>query len=73
MSVFQHPYLTRGVVKTPNGAFIITRGLVDVPDHVGEALGWRRIEDDDDGMVPRQQPVGRLAASEPRASRRARG
>jgi predicted RNA-binding Zn-ribbon protein involved in translation (DUF1610 family) len=47
VGVFQHPHLTRGVVKTARGAFVVRRGLVEVPDEVGESLGWRRIEEDD--------------------------
>jgi hypothetical protein len=47
VAVFLHPHLTRGVVKTPRGAFEITRGRVDVPDEVGESLGWRRVDEDD--------------------------
>ena len=43
MSVFQHPHLTRGIVKTSKGAFVITRGLVEVPDEIGESLGWRPV------------------------------
>ena len=44
MTIFQHPHLIRGIVKTPRGAFIISRGLVEAPDDVGESLGWRRID-----------------------------
>ena len=40
MSLFQHPHLTRGIVKTAKGAFVVSRGLVDVPDELGESLGW---------------------------------
>jgi hypothetical protein len=47
MSLFRHPHLTRGVVKTPKGAFLVCRGLVEMPDEIGEALGWRSIEEDD--------------------------
>ena len=47
MGVFQHPHLTRGVVKTARGAFEITRGLVEVPDDIGESLGWQRVDEDD--------------------------
>ena len=47
MSVFQHPHLTRGIVKTPMGAFLVTRGLVEAPDDIGEALGWRLVGSDD--------------------------
>ena len=46
MSVFQHPHLTRGIVKTANGAFTISRGLVEMPDEIGEALGWRPFDPD---------------------------
>ena len=47
MSVFQHPHLTRGIVKTAMGAFLVTRGLVEAPDDIGEALGWRPVGSDD--------------------------
>jgi hypothetical protein len=40
MSVFHHPHLTRGIVKTPKGSFVIVRGLVEAPDEIGESLGW---------------------------------
>ena len=44
MSVFQHPHLTRGIVKTAKGSFIVKRGLVDVPEEIGEELGWQRVD-----------------------------
>jgi hypothetical protein len=44
MSTFQHPHLTRGVIKTPNGAFVVSRGLVEMPDDIGESLGWLRVD-----------------------------
>ena len=44
MSVFLHPHLTRGIVKTPKGAFVIVRGLVEAPDEIGESLGWHPVE-----------------------------
>ena len=46
MSVFQHPHLTRGIVKTAKGSFIVKRGLVDVPDEIGEELGWQLVDTD---------------------------
>jgi hypothetical protein len=46
MSVFQHPHLTRGIVKTARGSFIVKRGLVDVPDEIGEELGWQPVDTD---------------------------
>jgi hypothetical protein len=46
MSVFRHPHLTRGIVKTAKGSFIVKRGLVDVPDEIGDALGWQPIDTD---------------------------
>jgi hypothetical protein len=47
MGMFQHPHLTRGIVRTPKGAFVITRGLVEVPDELGEALGWQPADTED--------------------------
>ena len=47
MSVFQHPHLTRGVVKTAKGSFIVKRGLVEAPDEIGEELGWQPVDTDD--------------------------
>jgi hypothetical protein len=44
MGLFQHPHLTRGIVKTATGAFVITRGLVEMPDDLGEALGWQQVD-----------------------------
>ena len=46
MSVFQHPHLTRGIVKTAKGSFIVKRGLVDVPEEIGEELGWQLVDAD---------------------------
>jgi hypothetical protein len=48
MGLFQHPHLTRGIVKTAKGAFVVSRGLVDVPDELGESLGWRPADAADD-------------------------
>jgi len=47
MSVFQHPHLTRGVVKTAKGSFIVKRGLVEAPDEIGEELGWQPVDTED--------------------------
>ena len=47
MSLFRHPHLVRGIVHTSNGSFTINRGLVDVPDEVGESNGWLRLEPGD--------------------------
>lgn len=48
MKVFQHPHLTRGIVQTVKGAFILSRGRVEMPEDVGESLGWRSVDRDDD-------------------------
>jgi hypothetical protein len=45
MAIFRHPHLVRGVVHTPHGAFVIVRGLVDLPDEIGESLRWAREEE----------------------------
>ena len=57
MSMFQHPHLTRGVVQTAKGAFMISRGLVDLPDEIGESLGWRQVEKIDE-VRPAGSPLG---------------
>jgi hypothetical protein len=44
---FRHPHLTRGIVKTAHGAFSVTRGLVEAPEAVGDALGWLRVDDEE--------------------------
>ena len=44
MALFRHPHLTRGIVHTPHGNFQIVRGIADIPEEVGEALGWARSE-----------------------------
>lgn len=46
MPVFKHPCLVRGVVHTPYGAFSLERGFVEMPEEVGEALGWARVSDE---------------------------
>ena len=65
MAVFQHPHLTRGVVTTPRGSFVITRGFVSAPDEIGESLGWRRVD------VEQEAPIsaGQRQASRPRDAR----
>ena len=45
MAIFRHPHLIRGIVHTPYGAFAISRGYADIPEEIGEALGWSRAED----------------------------
>jgi hypothetical protein len=47
MGLFRHPHLVRGVVHTADGNFAISRGVVSVPDEVGESRGWVRLEHDD--------------------------
>ena len=69
MSMFQHPHLIRGIVKTAKGAFIISRGLVETPDDIGESLGWQRV--DAEPRTPADTPVSaiRRDASEQRDAR----
>lgn len=45
MARYQHPHLTRGVVHTPMGAFTVNRGIVELPDEIGESLGWTAVSD----------------------------
>ena len=46
MGLFRHPHLVRGIVHTSEGAFQIERGIADLPDEVGAALGWIRVDED---------------------------
>jgi hypothetical protein len=62
MAMFQHPHLTRGVVQTTKGAFVISRGIVNAPDEIGESLGWTRV--DSDSVLPSDAA---LAAARQRA------
>jgi hypothetical protein len=68
MAVFQHPHLTRGIVRTPGGAFVISRGIVSAPDEIGEALGWRRIDEESHVPSPSLVPAEQRAASARRDS-----
>ena len=45
-TLFRHPHLTRGVVHTTWGNFVIERGLVRAPDSVGAQQGWQRVGSD---------------------------
>jgi hypothetical protein len=46
LSKFRHPHLTRGIIHTSAGAFVVCRGIVDAPDAVGHELGWPRVDED---------------------------
>jgi hypothetical protein len=63
MRVFQHPHLTRGIVTTAKGSFIVTRGLVEMPDEIGEELGWRPVDDDTD--APANAAAQKLQTPDP--------
>ena len=45
MALYQHPHLIRGVVHTPMGAFTVNRGIVELPDEIGESLGWTAVSE----------------------------
>lgn len=64
MSLFRHPHLTRGIIRTPHGAFTIRRGIVDVPDDVGQSLGWDRVEEDDERATDARKYLAQDAAFE---------
>jgi hypothetical protein len=51
MSLFRHPHLVRGTVHTAAGAFEIHRGVAELPEDVGDALGWVRLDDDRDPPI----------------------
>lgn len=72
MSLFRHPHITRGVVWTPQGAFNVTRGIVDAPEDVGRSLGWEPIQEDDDGGAAARKFFTTPAASDRELSSRLR-
>src|SRR5438874_3497564 len=59
MPLYRHPHLVRGVVHTPIGVFELNRGLADVPESVGEALGWQRCPEHADART--RLPSGQQA------------
>jgi hypothetical protein len=63
MGLFRHPHRTRGVVETEKGRFVISRGLLDVPDEVGDAHGWERVETDDTMAGPSGASDGHVQAA----------
>lgn len=77
MPWFRHPYLVRGVVHTPLGAFRLDRGVADLPQNIGEALGWQPMGQFEDvrgervrdplapDAVPRSMPPNVAHAAEP--------
>lgn len=60
MGLYLHPHLTRGVMHTPEGAFRINRGIVDLPDELGQSLGWTPVADGEG--APELAAVRRAAA-----------
>jgi hypothetical protein len=68
MSLFRHPHLVRGIVHTAEGAFVIHRGTVDLPDDVGDSLGWVRLDDDGQSPIPRNVPDTHSAGAQDKRS-----
>jgi len=68
MAMFQHPHLTRGVVKTTKGAFVITRGLVNAPEEIGELLGWTRVDSETGLPSDAALSAARRASASPRGA-----
>jgi hypothetical protein len=46
MGLYRHPHLVRGIVHTSQGAFLIERGVAEVPDEIGASLGWIRMDEE---------------------------
>jgi|SRR6185295_3400629 len=59
MSVFHHPHLTRGIVTTSKGSFVVVRGLVEAPDEIGESLGWQPVHLENHAQVAFPSPPPR--------------
>lgn len=68
MGMFQHPHLMRGIVRTAQGAFVVSRGLVEVPDELGESLGWRPADSAEDPPPTASRSLPISCGSERQAS-----
>jgi hypothetical protein len=62
-TLFRHPHLTRGVVYTAEGNFVIDRGFIRAPDSVGAQQGWQRVGSDTIEVVQTAMTDGSLDAS----------
>lgn len=52
MATFRHPFLTRGTIRLAHRAFVVSRGLVELPDEIGESQGWPKVERDELDVQP---------------------
>jgi hypothetical protein len=72
VSKFRHPYLTRGILYTSAGAFTVCRGVIEAPDAIGQAFGWRPLDDErsSDARTDDVTPISRpnVAADDARPS-----
>lgn len=57
MGLFRHPHLVRGIVHTAEGAFLIERGIAEVPDEIGASLGWLRVDEETGPEMAARQPL----------------
>lgn len=64
MSRYRHPHLVRGTVHTSKGAFAISRGVVELPDHIGAMFGWLPLDQEQRAVA---SPAA-LVTSDPAAS-----
>jgi hypothetical protein len=62
---FRHPYLTRGIVHTPFGRFLVHRGIVHLPDDTGRDLGWELVEPEDSPGDHETVPQGDIGQPDP--------
>jgi hypothetical protein len=49
-------------VHTSEGAFLIERGVAELPDDVGAALGWIPLDDEADALMSTQTDAPARAA-----------
>jgi hypothetical protein len=62
MGLFRHPHLVRGIVHTSEGAFLIERGVAELPDDVGATLGWIPLDDEADALMSTQAAAPKTPA-----------
>jgi hypothetical protein len=65
--LFRHPHLLRGIVHTGYGAFVINRGVADLPEEIGDSLGWLRVDGPQDTgrLTPQREQLPSSAADGP--------
>jgi len=69
MGVYQDPHLTRGIVKTPKGAILVSCGLDEAADEHRRAAGGESLRRTETSEAPGVQRGSRVGGPAPPARR----